>query len=460
MRPQHRFTRNGLTLAWLVLVLANAAVHGGGPQRWTIDNAEQWQRAHGSSGHVQLTSGRVQPTDGSARFESDLKRFAQERRAATLTFEQPPAWNNWRAIDNVGPPSHNAPVFLPVTEGEYWYLAQDGSPGYTAWRSTDMENWTKHGQVTKSKWVTTAEYANGQYYIYYDEPNDQDPHLVVHDDLTQPDERQNHGEVFADPSDGSDAGILRDDDGTFHLIYEDWSPINARQHSWDSPLAGHSISEDGVHGFEPHETTAPIDERTTPLPEFGTYRHPSSGKLTYHKHQGPQDAFGDFTQIKIGERYYLFCDYDPHDAPMRVGYWSSDDINDRFTWEGSIGKGFHPDPTIGFAEGRFYLIVQRNQQDFVSPGPWVKGVEARAGVDTDGDGQIDQWTDWQSVRETYSRKDGFARVIEKSPAALDLTGLPAGTGFKFAFRLDRPSDSQHNARPIIDRVTMSFEPSN
>jgi hypothetical protein len=34
-------------------------------------------------------------------------------------------------------------------------------------------------------------------------------------------------------------------------------------------------------------------------------------------------------------------------------------------------------------------------------GPWVEKVEARVGVDTDNDEKIDQWTDWQEVKETY-----------------------------------------------------------
>lgn len=34
-----------------------------------------------------------------------------------------------------------------------------------------------------------------------------------------------------------------------HLIYEDESPINAGKHSWDSPLAGHATSPNGIHDF-------------------------------------------------------------------------------------------------------------------------------------------------------------------------------------------------------------------
>ena len=59
-----------------------------------------------------------------------------------------------------------------------------------------------------------------------------------------------------------------------------------------------------------------------------------------------------------------------------------------------------------FAEGKFYLATQQSK-DFVSPGPWVDGVQVRVGVDTDNDTQIDQWTDWAKVSESYDYIEGF-----------------------------------------------------
>ena len=112
---------------------------------------------------------------------------------------------------------------------------------------------------------------------------------------------------------------------------------------------------------------------------------------------------------------------------------------------------------MGFAEGQFYLITQQST-DYVSPGPWVDGVEARAGVDTDGDGTIDQWTDWQTVSESYDHKPGYARVVDVTPAQLDLSGLPAGYGFQFEFRVD--DTAVRNVSPIMDRVELAFEPGN
>ena len=44
---------------------------------------------------------------------------------------------------------------------------------------------------------------------------------------------------------------------------------------------------------------------------------------------------------------------------MRVGIWYSDGITQQFIWDGKIGADFHPDPTIGFAEGKFYLLVKK-----------------------------------------------------------------------------------------------------
>jgi hypothetical protein len=96
----------------------------------------------------------------------------------------------------------------------------------------------------------------------------------------------------------------------------------------------------------------------------------------------------------------------------------------------------------------------QKETDFVSPGPWVDGVDARAGVDTDGDGTVDKWTDWQRINESYSQKPGFARIVDVKPATLDVSGLPAGSGVQFEFKthvLD------NGVQPIIDRVDVSFE---
>ena len=112
----------------------------------------------------------------------------------------------------------------------------------------------------------------------------------------------------------------------------------------------------------------------------------------------------------------------------------------------------HPDPTCGFAEGQFYLITQKD--DYTSPGPWVDGVEARAGVDVDADGIVDQWTAWQSVVERYDHTPGYARVVTTTPAQLHLSGLPEGYGFQFEFRIDNTVVA--DVSPIMDRVVMDF----
>jgi len=242
------------------------------------------------------------------------------------------------------------------------------------------------------------------------------------------------------------------------MIYEDWTPIDARANSWDSPLAGHTSSADGFTGFEPHKHHPVVDHRTTPTGEIGTYKASGSHRspepyFNYEIHKPEQDAFGDWTTIKIGSQYYLFSDYDKAGSGMfGVARWTSDSINKEFDFVGELATK-HPDPTCGFAEGQFYLITQGT--DFISPGPWVDGVEARVGVDTSGNGKIDQWTDWHPIKETYRQKPGFVRVVETAPAAIDLQDLPAGFGFKFEYKTkDVPGQ---NAKPIMDRVSLSFQ---
>jgi hypothetical protein len=243
------------------------------------------------------------------------------------------------------------------------------------------------------------------------------------------------------------------------VIYEDWSPINARKHSWDSPLGGHAVSETGKGPF----TIRPpaVDHRTTPTGETATYLHPhwksehpdwDSNVATYQVHQPEQDAFGDWAAIAVGGQYYLFCDYHPAGEKIRVGWFTSPSIDEPFTFCGELGLG-HPDPDIIFANGRFYLFTQM-KTDYISPGPWVDTVEARVGLDTTGDGKVDQWTTWQTVREQYEPIPGYAKQIKRTPAAIDLTQLPPAHGFAFEFRTTDTTDNA--SQPIIDRVTVTY----
>ena len=462
--------QTALPFKWAFLFLLSLLLNQGLAQvQWEVNSQAGWESADAANEHIIIRNGFLYPTQDSAIFSTALKKFDRPQKLTSITLKQSPQWDNWQAIPKVIPKeAADAPVLIPVSDGQYWLLSKlkgDTANGYHAWFSDDMKTWKHYGPVSTlaNKWVTSAEYMDGKFYIYYDYPNDEDPHLLIDTDLTDGQQGKEMGMVFNDPSHGSDMSIFRDEDGTFHLIYEDWSPLNPRKHSWDSPLAGHADSPDGINGFEPHEFPFPIDERTTPTGKVIPYE-PHSNQLIpgkdlspyeYEEHQGPQDAFGDYTTIKVGDQYYLFCDYDPHEEgkSMRVGRWRSSDINNPFIWDGEIGEGFHPDPTVGFAEGRFYLLVQRHNQDFVSEGPWIDGVEVRAGADTSNDGVIDTWTSFTSVKETYAQKPGFTRVIDALPARLETGALPAGYAFKIEFRLT----SKNEVFPIIDSFNARFQ---
>jgi hypothetical protein len=112
-------------------------------------------------------------------------------------------------------------------------------------------------------------------------------------------------------------------------------------------------------------------------------------------------------------------------------------------------------PDVGFANGKFYLFTQM-QTDYVSTGPWVESVEARAGVDTTNDGKVDTWTTWQKISESYDYVKGFSKQVKRIPASLDMSKLPAGFGVAFELKL---KDTTKNAsKPMIDSAVMSFTP--
>jgi len=230
-------------------------------------------------------------------------------------------------------------------------------------------------------------------------------------------------------------------------------------------LAVHAVSPDGINDFK--ILNPPVDERTKPTGEIGTYKHPhwvkedpknySTRVAEYEIHKPEQNAYGDWASISIGGQYYLFADYDQagkHGSEnMSIAWFTSSDINKPFTFCGNIGKG-HPDPDIMFAEGKFYLMTQTNY-DYISSGPWVESVEVRMGVDTTNDNKIDTWSDWQVVTEHYDYIDGFAKQVEKISAKLDLSDLPEGFGFQFEVKMT--DTTKNESKPILDKIVVLFD---
>ncbi len=495
-------------------------------QAWTIDSQVDWQANAKAHSNLELKDGLASPTASQASYQSTMKVFKEKRSAQSITICQSPIWHNWTEVANIGPSNlGDAPVALQLGPDNYWmfgryskaknmnnFTAKDatlagfdiplkttpfrnqynapgglkaGKGGYHAWQSKDMVNWVHHGPITdsKGKWMTSAEYADGKAYFYYDFPNDQDPHLMIDEDLTDGVLGKDMGMAFKDPSDGSDCAFIRDLDGNFHVIAEDWSPIDASTHAWDSPLATHAVSPDGIDNFE--ILPPPVDQRTRPTGKFAEYVHPHwhaedpenyPGKTatedvpqhrvkkgetraygTYEIHEPEQNAYGDWAAISIGGQVYLFADFDPAGGhgrgSMSAAWFTSDDINKPFTFCGNIGSG-HPDPDILFAEGQFYLLTQM-ATDFVSAGPWVEGVDVRVGVDTTNDGEVDQWSDWQRVSEQYETIAGFSKQVAKTAAHMDLSDLAEGYGFQVEIQLSDTTENE--SKPILDKVSVTFK---
>ncbi len=498
------------SITYPIAVLLTQALFAGDPL--IIDTQVQWEKALTTAKDVIIENGTASAAGKTGNFTATLHKSDRKRSVASLTVQQSALWQNWEAKPRVGPKNlRDAPVFLSMGPDNYWmfgrygpmpggkgkkpagapaFEARDaqldgldialkttplpnqfnapgglvkGQGGYHAWQSKDMVHWVHHGCVTPgfARWVTTAEQVDGKTFIYYDFPNDQDPHLFIDTDLTDGKPGKNMGIALNDPSHGSDCAVIRDIQGKFHIIFEDWSPINARKHSWDSPLAGHAVSQNGIDKFS---ILAPaVDERTKPTGKIAEYLHPhwkgedpkrfKTNVAKYEIHEPKQNAYGDWASIAIGGQYYLFCDYHPANKGIRIAWFTSSSINKPFSFCDEIGKG-HPDPDIGFAEGRFYLVTQTSN-DYVSPGPWVEKIEARVGVDTDNDGKVNQWTKWTEVKETYDYIPGFSKQIKRTPAAIDLAGLPAG----YAFHADlKISDTTENkSKPIIESLHLSFK---
>ena len=146
-------------------------------------------------------------------------------------------------------------------------------------------------------------------------------------------------------------------------------------------------------------------------------------------------------------------DYHPAHQKIRIGIFTSPSLDQKFELIGELGNG-HPDPDIGFAEGKFYLINQTDH-DYVSTGPWVETVELRVGVDTTNDGQADTWSNWQEVKEKYDYIKGFSKQVKRIPASMDLSQLPEGYGFCFELKLS--DNTKNKSKPEINSFEMYFK---
>lgn len=77
------------------------------------------------------------------------------------------------------------------------------------------------------------------------------------------------------------------------------------------------------------------------------------------------------------------------------------------------------------------------------------------GVDTSHDGKIDQWGEWKEVKESYDYLPGFSKQVQKTPARLDLSGLPEGYGFQIELKITDSTDNK--SKPMIKSLELSFE---
>ena len=498
---------------------------------WVIDDSEEWAEAIDQGNSAFTTAdGFATSIGNNGVFQSRVQLFTQMQTFQELVIRQNKQWtiNKWGNPSQVDPSIYNnddvgpelgndgdidAAVFLLVQDGDYWVFDRQNGGGrsYHAYHSTDMQNWVDKGIIGAGfDWVTTSEFHDGKIFIYTDRPNDHDPSLLTIDYVAGSgqvfDSNGNeitgtsistinsnriavtdHGVILAKPevtvdgttfslAGGSDNCVFRDpDDGQFHIIHENWSHQNASRFSFDSNIASHAISPDGINGFVFDEATRPIDlpgnfitqNQATDSASFtqrnGNVQTVDLNGILYHVGDHPNrlhlfrltdqlHAWGDYSMIKVGQTYYLFAD-DDDESGIGLSYWYGESLNEGFTYGGRLLNGLHPDPGVGFAEGNFLLILQENNggtygNDLISNGPWVRGVEAQAGVDVDGDGEIDQWSNWQEVTESYYQIDGFSKAFGINEAQLDTSTLPDGYGV--AFRLRSASGGV-----LFDNVTIS-----
>ena len=156
---------------------------------WKVDSDADWKEIGSEGIGFDFVDGEAKPKGTTATYSSIIKTFQMKIKPHKITFRQSPVWQNWTELPkNVSPRgAGDAPIFLPVANDDYYFFGNTND-GYAAWHSTDMINWEKYraiasgsnlgtGHYKIGRWMTSAEYKDGKFYIIGDVPNDEDPHL-------------------------------------------------------------------------------------------------------------------------------------------------------------------------------------------------------------------------------------------------------------------------------------------
>jgi len=93
---------------------------------WRIDSQDEWLRAAGDVTDVKIENGQVYLQEESVVLILQSEEFSRKEKVASVTFRQSPVWDNWQPTDGKIVPDNlvDAPVFVPVSMGNYWLLGR------------------------------------------------------------------------------------------------------------------------------------------------------------------------------------------------------------------------------------------------------------------------------------------------------------------------------------------------
>ena len=113
-----------------------------------------------------------------------------------------------------------------------------------------------------------------------------------------------------------------------------------------------------------------------------------------------------------------------------------------------ISQSLHPPGCLAAVYLRFAPVQ-------AIPSPPSSGLGWRGAGVGRGEIGVDQWSEWQDARETYSAIPGFAKQVDRTPAKVSFSDLPAGKGFQIEAKLVSPEGQE--TLPKLDRLIANFE---
>lgn len=413
------------TIKWNVEICNNMVCVFAHPNRtlttsswWNVSTSDEWDYNKHSSNNTAINDSKLEITASTGNWTSITREYSQQMRAEKLEIVPVDklSWGSdrWHSVVNETKTSYSTQNPIPFRENGSWYMyIMDHSVNtYTdLWEKVGNSNWTQIADnVTTYEITDVIRNETGYYYAYGGDIN---ATLYISNSTY---DKQNFTEYGVLATGCGDPGAFYDEEtGMYHLFCENGTVESVH----DGERVRHMVSPNGRDSWEDAGTA--VESNYT---DYDT---------------------GDPRVTKIGDYYHMNVDWSLDVAHHNVKHYYTTNINatpwteDQISLDGGGTNDGIPNKGDAFlrynmsGNKTWWNVYETESGDRSNKSYGVGNrIEFRLGVDEDGDGAIDSYTNWTNVKIWEYDENSTTRVLKKQNMTINETGY----GFEIQYRMD------------------------